>query len=79
MVKHYPYFLFVPFQIHAQFAKSIRNEKHSNSVVDMIPMTQVLFQHAARHAPLRIEDLVASIQSNPSVENPQAPDVEMDG
>jgi len=25
---------------------------------------QALFQYAARHAPLRIDDLVASIQSN---------------
>lgn len=42
-------------------------------------MTQVLFQYAARRAPLRIEDLVASIQSNPSSENTQAPDVQMEG
>ncbi|XP_078170278.1 snurportin-1 protein [Carex rostrata] len=41
--------------------------------------SKVLFQYAARRAPLRIEDLVASIQSNPSSENSQAPDVEMEG
>lgn len=38
---------------------------------------QVLFQYAARHAPLRIEDLVASVQSN-SMEI-ESTDVEMQG
>ncbi|KAJ4798299.1 Snurportin-1 [Rhynchospora pubera] len=50
---------------------------HSRAFADTY--SKVLFQHAARHAPLRIEDLVASIQSNSSMDNSQALDVEMEG
>lgn len=40
--------------------------------------SKVLFQYAARHSPLRIDDLVASIQQASS-ESSEAADVEMDG
>jgi snurportin-1 len=44
---------------------------------DRLLYVQALFQYAARHAPLRIEDLVASIQSN-NMEL-ESTDVEMQG
>ncbi|KAJ3683284.1 hypothetical protein LUZ60_013511 [Juncus effusus] len=41
--------------------------------------SKVLFQYTARHSPLRIEDLVEAIKSNPNIDETQAPDVEMTG
>jgi hypothetical protein len=38
---------------------SLSRHTHYTQVIN-----KVLFQYAARHAPLRIEDLVASVQSN---------------
>jgi snurportin-1 len=42
--------------------QTISNSSHLPIFV--ILYVQALFQYAARHAPLRIDDLVASIQSN---------------